>query len=151
MLSTIEKVLFLKTVNLFMDTPAEILNEIATLLTEVDLPKGKTLFNKGEPGDCLYIIVSGKVMAHDGDYFLNNIQEGQIFGEMALLDPKPRLNAITAVEDTHLLRLVQEPFYELMEDRIEVARGIIQVLSLNLRNRVREISALTNKVQKLEA
>jgi CRP/FNR family transcriptional regulator, cyclic AMP receptor protein len=150
MLSTIEKVLILKTVNLFSGTPDEILAEVATLLAEVELPADKTIFRKGEQGDCMYIIVSGRVKAHDGDHIFNYLEEGQVFGEMAVLDPEPRVASITAVEDTHLLRLDQEPFYELMEDRIEVARGVIRVLSGHLRNRVRDVTELKAKVQALE-
>jgi CRP-like cAMP-binding protein len=98
----------------------------------------------------MYIVVSGRVKAHDGAHFFNYLEEGQVFGEMAVLDPEPRLASITAVEDTQLLRLDQEPFYELMEDRIEVARGVIQVLSGHLRNRVRDVTELKAKVQALE-
>lgn len=151
MLSTIEKVLILKTVNLFSGTPDEILAEVASLLAEVELPEGKTIFEKGERGDCMYIVVSGRVKAHDGEHTFNYLEEGQVFGEMAVLDPEPRVASITAVEDTLLLRLDQEPFYELMEDRIEVARGVIHVLSGHLRNRVRDVSELKARLQQLEA
>lgn len=150
MLSTIEKVLILKTVNLFSSTPDEILAEVATLLEEVDIPAGETVFKKGDPGDCMYIIVSGQVKAHDGDHIFNTLQDGDVFGEMAVLDPEPRVASITTLEDTRLLRLDQEPFYELMEDRIEVARGVIHVLSGHLRNRVRDVTELKARVNQLQ-
>ena len=71
---------------------------------------------------------------------------GDVFGEMAVLDPEPRVASVTAVEDTQLLRLDQEPFYELMEDQIAVAQGIIRVLSAHLRNRVRDVTELRAKL-----
>jgi CRP-like cAMP-binding protein len=98
----------------------------------------------------MYIIVSGKVKAHDGDHILNTLQDGDVFGEMAMLDPEPRVASITAVDDTHLLRLDQEPFYELMEDRIEIARGVIHVLSGHLRNRVRDVAELKEQLKLAE-
>ena len=150
MLSTIEKVLILKTVDLFSGTPDEILAEVASLLEEVELLSGDTAFEKGDAGDCMYIIVSGKVKAHDGDHIFNTLQDGDVFGEMAMLDPEPRVASITAVDDTHLLRLDQEPFYELMEDRIEIARGVIHVLSGHLRNRVRDVAELKEQLQSTE-
>jgi CRP-like cAMP-binding protein len=52
---------------------------------------------------------------------------------MALLDGAPRLASATTALPTRLLRLDQEPFYELMDDRIEIAHGIIQVLNQRLR------------------
>ena len=142
MLTTIEKVIFLKDVDLFAETPDELLAEIAGLLTEVERPAGASVFGKGDAGDSLYIIVSGEVRIHDGDYMLNTLGESEVFGEMALLDPEPRMAAATAETDTLLLRLEQSPFYELMDTRSEVARGVIRVLSRRLRQRVQEVATL---------
>jgi CRP-like cAMP-binding protein len=58
-----------------------------------------------------------------------------------------RVASITAIEDSQLLRLEREPFYELMEDRIEVARGIIQVLSRRLRDRIRDVNELRSRLE----
>ena len=150
MLSTIEKVLILKTVNLFSGTPDEILAEVATLLEEVEVLSGQTVFHKGDPGDCMYIIVSGQLKAYDDKTIFNTLADGDVFGEMALLDPEPRLASVAALEDSHLLRLGQQPFYDLMEDRIEIARGVIRVLSGHLRNRVRDVTALKARITELE-
>lgn len=100
-------------------------------------------------GDCMYIIVDGEVRVHDGERTLNHLGEGDVFGEMALLDPEPRLASVTASTDTRMFRLDQEPFYELMDDRIEVARGIIRVLTRHLRARVRDVADLHGQVQEL--
>lgn len=150
MLSTVEKIIILKTVDIFTGTPDSILAEVAALLQEVELQAGDTIFDKGGPGDCMYIIVTGEVQAHDEGHTLNHLGEGDVFGEMAVLDPEPRVASISALEDTLLLRLDQEPFYELMEDRIEVARGIIRVLSGHLRNRVRDVTEVKTQLQALE-
>ena len=134
MLSTIEKTIILKTVDTFAGAPDNILAEIATLLQQTEFRAGDTIFKKGDPGDCMYVIVSGEVRVHDGAHTLNHLAEGTVFGEMAVLDPEPRVASVTASVDTVLLRLDQEPFYELMEDRIEIARGIIRALAFHLRN-----------------
>jgi AAA family ATP:ADP antiporter len=149
-LATIEKVLILKTVNLFDGTPDEILAEVAALLAEVELLEGQTIFQKGDTGDCMYIIVSGQVKAHDDDTTFNTLVDGDVFGEMALLDPEPRLASITALEDTRLLRLDRAPFFELMEDHIEVVHGVIHVLSGHLRNRVRDVADLKTQLDQLK-
>ena len=142
MLTTIEKVILLKDADLFAETPDELLAEVAELLTEVELPAGEAVFKKGESGDSLYIVVSGQVRVHDGDYTLNLLGESELFGEMALLEPEPRMASVTAETDALLLRLDGEPFFELMDTRSEVARGIIRVLSRRLRQRVQEVAAL---------
>jgi AAA family ATP:ADP antiporter len=150
MLSTIEKVITLKTASIFAGTPDEILAEVASLLEEVELREGETIFEKGDAGNCMYIIIGGQVRVHDGGRTLNYLGEGDVFGEMAVLDTEPRVASVTAVEDTRLFRLDQEPFYELMDDRIEVARGIIRVLSQHLRARVQDLNDLRTRLEALE-
>lgn len=142
MLTTIERVIILKDVELFAETPDELLAEVAGLLTEVELSPGQSVFAKGDAGDSLYIIVSGRVRVHDGDFTINWLGESEVFGEMALLDTETRMAGVTAEEDTLLLRLDQESFYELVDTRSEVARGIIRVLTARLRLRVQEVAAL---------
>jgi HEAT repeat protein len=133
MLTTIEKVIILKTVNIFEGTPDAVLSDVASLLEEIEVEPDQAIITKGEIGASLYIIVHGRVRVHDGETTLNYLGARDVFGEMALLDPQPRMASVTTVEETLLFRLAQEPFYDLMENRIEVARGIIQVLCRRLR------------------
>ena len=149
MLSTIEKVLTLKSVSIFAGTPDETLVEAAAILEEVDIPEGHTIFEKGEMGSCLYIIADGRVRVHDGERTLNELGTGDVFGEMAVLDAAPRVASVTALDATRLLRLDQEPLYELMADRIEVVRAIVGVLSGHLRARVHDVAELSARIQKL--
>jgi CRP-like cAMP-binding protein len=139
LLSRIEKVLILKAVGIFAETPDEVLADVAELLHEHEAPAGTRIFARGDAGTSMYIIVDGEVRVHDGDHVLNHLYTRDVFGEMALLDPEPRVASVTAVADTRLLRLDQEPFYELMDERNEVARGVIRVLTQHLRARVRDL------------
>jgi len=86
------------------------------------------------------------VRVHDGARTLNDIVTGNVFGEMAVLDPQPRSASVTAIEDTELLRLDQQALYELIDDRPEVARGLLQVLSQHLRNRMRDLAELRERL-----
>jgi hypothetical protein len=142
MFSTIEKVIALKTTGGFAEMPDRLLAEVAGLCEEVQAGTGETIFQKGDLGKSLYVIAAGRVRVHDGDQTFEYLTEGQVFGEMALLDPEPRSASITATEDTQLLRLDQEPFYELLEDQSEVARGMIKVLTRRLRARMQDLNAL---------
>ncbi|MDZ4767954.1 MAG: cyclic nucleotide-binding domain-containing protein [Chloroflexota bacterium] len=151
MLSTIEKVIILKTVSIFASTSDDILAETAALVEEVELAAGATLFAKGDLGNSMYIVVSGNLRVHDGENTLNFRAEREVVGEMALLDPEPRSASVTAVEDTLLFRIDQEPFYDLMADRIEVVRGIMRVITGSLRARVRDVADLRVRIQALEA
>jgi ATP:ADP antiporter, AAA family len=147
MLSTIEKVIILKTVSIFAETDDEVLAEVAAITTELAVSAGQTIFEKGDRGDSLYMIATGRVRVHDGDRTLNDLVTGNVFGEMAVLDPEPRSASVTAVEDTQLLRLDQQALYELIDDRPEVARGLIQVLSQHLRNRMRDLADLRDRAE----
>ena len=134
MLSTVEKVIILKGVSIFAETPDEVLAEVAPLLKEVEVAGGETIFEKGDMGSALYIVIDGRVRVHSGDKTLRELGDRDIFGEMAALDPEPRSASITAIESTRLFRLEQEALYELMADRIEVVRGVISVLCQRLRD-----------------
>ncbi|MDX2160007.1 MAG: cyclic nucleotide-binding domain-containing protein [bacterium] len=150
MLSIIEKVIVLKTVDMFAQTPDDVLAEVAQLLGEVRLAPGEPLFEMGDLGTSMYIVVTGQLRVHDGDYTLDLRNERQVVGEMALLDPEPRTASVTAVEETLLFRLDQEPFFDLMMDRSEVMRGILRVITASLRARVRDLAELRARVQELE-
>jgi CRP/FNR family cyclic AMP-dependent transcriptional regulator len=138
--STREKSEILRKVSIFAGTPGETLAEVAALLEPVTIPAGMVVFHKGDPGDCLYIIVGGRVRVHDGERVFNYLGAGDVFGEMAILDAAPRSASVTALEETHLLRLGQLPFYTLMAERTEVARGVIHVLSQHLRGRLNDMA-----------
>ncbi len=146
MLSTIEKVIILKTVGIFAETSDEVLAEVAAVTTETELPAGEKIFEKGDAGDSMYIIASGRVRVHDGDRVINDLVSGNVFGEMAILDPEARSASVTTVEDTQLLRLDQQALYELIDDRPEVARGLLKVLSQHLRNRMRDLAELRDQL-----
>jgi CRP-like cAMP-binding protein len=149
MLSTIEKVLILKQVDVFQQTPDDVLADIAALLEEIEVAAGETIFHKGDLGDSLYISITGKLRVHDGEHLLNYLDETDVFGEMALLDAEPRLASVTAVEPARLLRLDQGPFYELIVDRPEVAIGLIRVLTRRLRARVHDVTELNTRMAAL--
>jgi HEAT repeat protein len=133
MLLTIEKVLILKTVSIFAETPEEILADVAAILEEVNVQAGVTILHKDEVGRCMYVIVDGRVRIHNGDQTIAYLGARDIFGELAVLDAEPRSASVTAEVDTSLFRLDQEAFYELMADRFEVARGIIRMLCRRVR------------------
>jgi HEAT repeat protein len=133
MLSLIERVLILKTVSIFGDTPDHLLAEVADLLEEQHLKAGETFITKGDPANCMYVIVNGEVSIHDGDRKFNELGARDILGEMAILEGTPRSASATTITATHLLKLDRTPFFEIIADRGEVAQGIIRVLAGRLR------------------
>jgi CRP/FNR family transcriptional regulator, cyclic AMP receptor protein len=128
-----EKVLVLKSLGIFSETPETILSELAPLMQEEEAEGGRVLFNEGEIGDCMYIIYKGEVRIHKGKVTLAILDEKQVFGELSLLDSETRSASATAHTDCFLFKIDQEPFYELLETRSEVAKGFIKILCQRLR------------------
>lgn len=130
---TIEKVLLLKGVSMFSATSEDTLADVASVLEEVELRPGELVFSKGDPGQSMYIVVSGRVRIFDGGKTINYLGEQEIFGELALLDPEPRSASVESAEETRLFRLDRDTLFELMTDNVGVVSGIMQVLCKRLR------------------
>ena len=133
MLLTIERVIILKSAEVFASMPDYVLAFIASIVEEVDVPKGETFIEQGDIGNCMYLIVDGAVLVHDGERKITDLGKDQTVGELAVLDPEPRSASVTATEDTQLFRLEKEALDEVMADQPEIARGVIRVLCQRLR------------------
>jgi CRP-like cAMP-binding protein len=129
----VEKVLILKSLSIFKDTPEHILADLAPLMQEEEYEQGSLIFQEGEIGDCMYIIHQGQVRIHKNSMTLAILKEKEVFGELALLDAELRSASATSASDCVLFRIEQEPFYELIENRPEVAKGFIKILCQRLR------------------
>jgi HEAT repeat protein len=130
---TVERVITLKAVDMFSRASEDVLTDVAGILEEVQVPAGEVVFEKGAIADSMYIIVSGRVRVYDGERTIGDLGPRDIFGDLALLDPEPRLASISTLTDTRLLRLDREAFAELMAGNIEIVRGILHVLCERLR------------------
>ena len=140
MLTTVEKVIALKSVDLFADTADEVLAEVAGIAVEVSAGAEETIIEIGDAGDSLYIIVAGEVSVHDGEREFDRLATNHVFGEMTLLDPAPRSASVTAAVDSQLLRLDREPFFELLEEHPEISQHIMQMLTRRLRRLLEKLS-----------
>lgn len=104
----------------------------------VHYPAGKTIFQKGDPGDSLMIVVDGRVkistMSAEGkEAVLNFIGPCQSFGEIAILDGKPRSADATTVAPTELFMLRRGEVMAFIEKHPDIALRIIGMLCAKLR------------------
>jgi HEAT repeat protein len=132
-LTTVEKVLILKSADLFAQVPDEELAEIAPFLEAIYLDPEETIITEGEIGDELYIIVSGEVKVVKGGTELARLGERMVFGELAALDPEPRSASIIATMPTQVLSLSNEHLLSLFEANVEISSGVIATLIRRLR------------------
>ncbi len=134
MISTVEKVLFLKSIDLFSQIPGEDLARVAQIAEELDFEEGERIMQEGEMGDSMYLIVDGVVQVFKGERKVVELSERECVGEMAILDSEPRSATVQALSAVRALRIEREDFYELMNEKAEIARGIIKVLTRRLRS-----------------
>lgn len=139
---TLEKALLLRQVRIFNDTPDHSLAGIAAVMEELDVAPGATIIEQGEWGTSMYVIVAGEVHVLVDRMSVAHLGAGQVFGELAALDPEPRMASIVAgPRPVRLLRLEREMLFDLMTDQIEVAYGIVRFLCQRYRELSRAASA----------
>ncbi len=141
--SELERVIVLKNTQLFAETPENVLTSIVPIMKEISFQERKTIFKKGEIGNCMYIIYAGEIGIYDHETLLATFTKGDVFGELALLDAEPRSASAVAVSDVLLFRIDQEDFFDLMEERNELLRSVLRILCQRIRNQNDKIRRLS--------
>ncbi len=144
---TIRKILVLRKLPLFHDMRPEILADLAQIALEKVYTKSQSIFEKGDDGSSLYIIVEGSVRIHDSfdtkqpTKTLAILKEGEFFGELSILDNETRSASATAHDDSILLEIGQHAFQRLMVENFDLSQNLLAALANRIRN-------LTEKIQK---
>lgn len=144
MLTSVERLLFVRAVPIFQELRDDFLVRLASAMDELSFPADHTIFTQGQEGRSLYIVVKGLVRVHIGDRELAQLKEGACFGEMSLFDAEPRSASVTTIEPCDCLMLTQLQLYDAIDETPGVAINIIRLLS-------RRIRELNNKVNAYEA
>ncbi len=82
----------------------------------------------------MFIVIKGRVAITKGDKEIASLEKGASLGEMALLDNEERSANAIAKEDSVLLKINQDVFYELMESNADIMKQIIKLLTSRIRN-----------------
>ncbi|MBI5526921.1 MAG: Crp/Fnr family transcriptional regulator [Deltaproteobacteria bacterium] len=138
----------LKQVSLFSDLNEAAVRKIEGLLVEKHFAKNSIILSQEEPGDALYIVLSGKVKAvllgkSGREIILSYFKPGEFFGEMALLDNRPRSANAVAVEDVRLLMLNRDAFRQHMIEHPETGMRVMSELCNRIRRADEIIGNLT--------
>jgi CRP-like cAMP-binding protein len=135
-LNIIEKVIALEAVDLLKNLNPEQLSRIASIAKEVTLTRGKVVIAPDKAPDALFVILEGSVsMSRDG-IELHTAREHEVLGAWALFDPEPMSVTATTTEDTHLLRIGRDDFYDLLADNSEITASIFSMLVKRFRQLV---------------
>jgi CRP-like cAMP-binding protein len=124
----------LRAVWLFERCSKRELDALQRIATPVDVPAGKVLTTEGEIGREFFVIVRGRAEATRGGIALAPVEAGSFFGEMALLDRRPRSATVTTLEPTTVLAITAGAFNALVGDMPSVDRKMLIVLAERLRD-----------------
>lgn len=115
----------------------------------VEFPSGAVLFRAGDEGHQMYVIQSGKVRisvtAAEVDKTLAVLGPGEFFGEMAVLNDRPRTATATLLENSQLLVIQAEKFEEMLRQHSELALRLIRRLAERLEKTDRNVEILLHR------
>jgi CRP/FNR family transcriptional regulator, cyclic AMP receptor protein len=123
---------------LFDALPPAALDGILAQSTERSMRRGQVVFQKGDEGSYMVAVLSGRirisVTSPEGrEVTLNMIDAGEVFGEIALLDGKPRSADATTLEDSDLMIVERRHFLPFLKSDHDLALRVIDVLCGRLR------------------
>jgi len=128
-LSTDER---LAQVPLFKDLSKKHLQHIAQLATRLDLPAGRELTREGEIGHEFLVVLDGEVEVRLGDKVIATRGPGEFFGEISLLDHRPRTATVVAKTPVVVEVIGQREFATMLQDEPEVASQLMSAMAQRL-------------------
>jgi CRP/FNR family cyclic AMP-dependent transcriptional regulator len=138
----------LEKVPLFAGLSGRQLGKLLVKFFEKEYGPGEIIFNEGEPGKALFVILAGSVSIYrafnEGEELLANLNAGGYFGELALIDDQPRFASARATAASRLLILYRSDFEDLMEGQRVLAIQVMGNLLKTLAGYVRKAQSQRN-------
>lgn len=144
----VSKIESLKKIPIFSSLTEPYLEELSEIALEKTYRKNQVIFDQGDPGNSLVVILTGLVKislvdSNNHEFIIKTFSANDFFGEMALLDGGTRSATATTVEDTRALIIFRDNFIGLINKTPSVALGMLTELSNRLRTTTENISNLT--------
>ncbi len=124
----------------FANTPADILSSIAGAGTVKDLVRGDVLFEAGDEPDSLFVVLAGRIAIAIGNRPFDHresvialMDEGDLFGEMGMLDTRPRSAGARALEPSTVLEIPYNAVRDQLDNSTHLLWNVIRMLSQRLR------------------
>lgn len=111
---------------------------LISMMVRKELSRGDVIFNEGDDGEALYVIVKGKVKlartARDGrENLLALLGVGDMLGELSVFDPGPRLSRAHAVEDSIVYELTKDVLDVWLDDHLDMSKHMLRALAQRIR------------------
>ena len=124
-LPRIETVLFLQGVDFFSACTAEQILRISAIVHQRRLAAGETVYGPGEPASDLYCVVEGAVGTGNGAG-RSRVEPGETFGVLEILSGRLRSQSAVAEEDSLVLEIGAEDFFDLLSHNIEIVKALFR-------------------------
>jgi len=139
---------FVKRVPLFSQLNEEQLQTVAQMCTKRTYKAGTVLFSEKDPGSVFYIVYSGSVKIYTAsstgeEKILSICKASESFGELSLIDGKPRSASAQTLEESVLITLTERNFLDMLRSHFDITLGIMRELSRRLRETNQEVFDLT--------
>jgi CRP-like cAMP-binding protein len=143
-----DKLSLLRNHPLFRDLPPGVIEHLGSYMKTRKVPRGAAIFAKGDPGTGLMGVLTGSVKisvasAEGKDIVLNIFREGEIFGEIALLDGRPRTADATAMSPCELVVIERRDFVPFLSGHPDVMLKFIEILCSRLRHTSEQVQDVT--------
>lgn len=154
-MSEIDKIQFLRQVDLFRSLSDKALLDLSAITIEQNIPAKTIVFKEGDKGDALYIIKNGKVNilkrnSSGLDSVLVSLGKSAVIGDMAIIDEQPRSASVATIQETSFLIITKDDFRNLLASVPEISFQILKLTTERLRAtnvHLKELEASTNQME----
>lgn len=105
-------------------------------------PAGSVIFKNGEEGDCMYAVASGEVDIIVDGKVVDQLSDGELFGEMAIIDKQPRSADAVARTDCTIVRIDEKKFLFMTDHTPRFALQVMRLVAARLRERMADLERL---------
>jgi CRP-like cAMP-binding protein len=136
---------------LFKEVELVYLEQLVQVMTHTTYPKGTLLFRRNDPGDSVYIILTGQIRIFTEDNQGNELtithySDGQVFGELSLLDQQPRSASADAATDLEVLILDREHFLSFLNEHPGIGLSMMRSLTHRVRYTTNYLEKVVNSI-----
>ncbi len=156
-MSDVDKLTFLKQVNLFKNLNDRALLDLAAITIEQTYPAKVTVFKEGDQGDALFIVKAGKVNINKRtqagtEVTLVSLGKNAVIGDMAVIDDQPRSASVVTVQETTFYIITKSDFKNLLGTNPDVSLTILRLMTERLRvtnAHLKELEVSANQMQEV--
>jgi serine phosphatase RsbU (regulator of sigma subunit) len=145
-LSIEQRIALLKNCRFLAAAPADMLQALADGARVENVAGGEAVVTAGDAGNAMYVISSGRASVHQGDVVLAELGQGDLFGEMTVLDEQVRSASVTALEDSTLLAIERDALFASLQEYPETFEGILHAVLQRERSIVEDVRTRTERL-----